>query len=114
MVEGCEFTTAGELKTTRSGFDHLHIRARLHTSDCHPPALSTRPSRFDRKFLFDDPDRHSRRLYVRYWQDQLADSEDVSFPESLAEEIADSTDKFSFAYLKEVLYVKLMNLRGSC
>ncbi|VDC06306.1 unnamed protein product [Peniophora sp. CBMAI 1063] len=74
------------------------------------PALSTRPSRFDRKFLFDDPDRPSRRLYVKYWQDQLAGSEDISFPEALAEEIADSTGKFSFAYLKEVFVSSLVSL----
>jgi transitional endoplasmic reticulum ATPase len=53
--------------------------------------------------LFDDPSRNGRRLYVQYWQDKLADSKDVDLPDTLADEIADKTDRFSFAYLKEVL-----------
>ena len=53
--------------------------------------------------LFDDPNREARLLYVKYWQNKLADNKDVEFPESLAEEIADTTNRFSFAYLKEAL-----------
>lgn len=52
---------------------------------------------------FNDPDRFERRLYVKYWQDKLKSNKDVDFPEPFAEEIADTTTKFSFAYLKEVL-----------
>jgi transitional endoplasmic reticulum ATPase len=55
--------------------------------------------------LFDDPELHARLLYAQYWQNKLKDNEDVSYPDSLAQKIADSTDQFSFAYLKEALLV---------
>ncbi len=55
--------------------------------------------------MFDDPDDEERKLYVQYWQGKLKNNKDISFPDSLASEIVDSTARFSFAYLKEVLYV---------
>ena len=56
--------------------------------------------------LFDDPDRESRVLYAKYWQHKLKDNPNVSFPDALVKEVADSTNRFSFAYLKEALYVR--------
>lgn len=44
-------------------------------------------------------------MYAKYWQDKLHDNKGVLFPDSLVAEIAATTDGFSFAYLKEVLYV---------
>lgn len=44
-------------------------------------------------------------LYAKYWQEKLKDKDEISFPESLVEEVADLTQGFSFAYLKEALYV---------
>lgn len=55
--------------------------------------------------LFDDPDRDERALYAKYWQDKLKDNKDISYPDSLVDEVASSTNKFSFAYLKEALCV---------
>jgi hypothetical protein len=52
---------------------------------------------------FGDPDNDERTLYAQYWQRKLKDNADVAFPDSLVKEIADLTDKFSFAYLKEAL-----------
>lgn len=52
---------------------------------------------------FNDPDRFERRLYVQYWQNKLKSNKELDFPEVFADEIADCTAKFSFAYLKEVL-----------
>ena len=43
-------------------------------------------------------------LYAEYWQTKLKDNKDVSFPDSLVLVIADETEGFSFAYLKEALY----------
>jgi hypothetical protein len=43
-------------------------------------------------------------LYTQYWQRKLKDNKDVSFPDSLVTEIAEETERFSFAYLKEALY----------
>jgi hypothetical protein len=54
--------------------------------------------------LFDDPNKASRVLYAQYWQRKLEENKDVSFPDSLLTVIADETERFSFAYLKEALY----------
>ena len=53
--------------------------------------------------MFDDPDAVERKLYVQYWQNKLKSNKDIDFPDSLAQEIVDTTNKFSFAYLKEAL-----------
>ncbi|EEB92940.1 hypothetical protein MPER_08474, partial [Moniliophthora perniciosa FA553] len=76
------------------------------------PGISTRPSRFDRKYLFDDPDRDERILYAQYWQNKLRSKNTVDFPDSLVGEIADATSKFSFAYLKEAFVSALVILAG--
>ncbi|KAI0307137.1 P-loop containing nucleoside triphosphate hydrolase protein [Multifurca ochricompacta] len=74
------------------------------------PGLSTRPSRFDRKYLFDDPNKAARVLYAQYWQRKLKDNKDVIFPDSLVTEIAEETERFSFAYLKEAFVSALVTL----
>jgi transitional endoplasmic reticulum ATPase len=53
--------------------------------------------------LFDDPDREERVLYCKYWQGKVQHNKDVDFPDSLVEDVADITESFSFAYLKEAL-----------
>lgn len=45
-------------------------------------------------------------LYAKYWQEKLKDNDEISFPESFVEEVADLTQGFSFAYLKEALYAR--------
>jgi len=74
------------------------------------PGLSERPSRFDRKFLFDNPDWEERKLYGKYWQHKLATNKKISFPDSLLEDIASRTADFSFAYLKEAFVSSLVLL----
>lgn len=59
---------------------------------------------------FNDPDGEERTLYVRYWQKKLENNNDISFPEDLVKEVVDSTNLFSFAYLKEALYVPFLVL----
>lgn len=54
---------------------------------------------------FDDPDREERALYAKYWQNKLKDNDKISYPDQLVDEVADATDHFSFAYLKEALCV---------
>lgn len=76
------------------------------------PALRDRPSRFDRKFLFDNPTRGDRILYVQYWQNKLKSNKSIEFPDSLVEEVADATTDFSFAFLKEVFVSTLVILAG--
>jgi AAA+ superfamily predicted ATPase len=76
------------------------------------PSLSKRPSRFDRKYLFPLPNRDERILYAKYWQNKLRKNPDIEFPDSLMETIADATDGFSFAYLKEAFVSTLILLAG--
>lgn len=38
-----------------------------------------------------------------YWQDKLKQNKDIDFPDSLLDTVAEKTNKFSFAYLKEAL-----------
>ena len=52
---------------------------------------------------FVDPKRTERRQYAVYWQNKLKPNKHINFPDELLDEIADKTNKFSFAYLKEAL-----------
>ncbi|XP_006460332.1 hypothetical protein AGABI2DRAFT_192071 [Agaricus bisporus var. bisporus H97] len=76
------------------------------------PGLSSRPSRFDRKYLFDDPNKEERALYAKYWQNKLSSNSEIDFPDDLIEVIADLTPGFSFAYLKEAFVSTLVTLAG--
>lgn len=67
-----------------------------------------RPSRFDRKYLFPNPDLDERVAYCRFWQAKLADNEDVAFPDELCRAIAGITDGFSFAYMQEAFVAALL------
>ncbi|KAK8844174.1 hypothetical protein IAR55_006968 [Kwoniella newhampshirensis] len=72
------------------------------------PALSNRPSRFDRKYTFPDPSYAQRRDYAVYWQDKLRSIKEIKFPDALLDEFAEKTDKFSFAYMKEAFVSSLL------
>ncbi|KAI1117027.1 ATPase [Nemania sp. NC0429] len=74
------------------------------------PGISKRPSRFDRKYLFPDPDLEQRVAYCKFWQGKLADNDDVEFPDKLCKAIAEITDKFSFAYMQEAFVAALLAL----
>ncbi|KAJ7283997.1 ATP-dependent Zn protease [Mycena rebaudengoi] len=94
------------------GNDGLLVIGTTNHFDRLDPGLSTRPSRFDRKYLFDDPDRDERFLYAKYWQDKLESNKKITFPDTLLNEVADQTAQFSFAYLKEVFVSSLVTLAG--
>ncbi|KND89605.1 putative ATPase YjoB [Tolypocladium ophioglossoides CBS 100239] len=72
------------------------------------PGIAKRPSRFDRKYLFPNPDFGERVAYCRFWQSKLADNKDVAFPDKLCSAIAGITDKFSFAYMQEAFVAALL------
>ncbi|KAI0481759.1 P-loop containing nucleoside triphosphate hydrolase protein [Xylaria cf. heliscus] len=72
------------------------------------PGISKRPSRFDRKYFFPDPDLEQRIAYCKFWQRKLADNKDVEFPDKLCKAIAEITDKFSFAYMQEAFVAALL------
>ncbi|GAB7338409.1 hypothetical protein MBLNU457_4702t1 [Dothideomycetes sp. NU457] len=76
------------------------------------PGISKRPSRFDRKYLFPDPDREQRRQYAAFWQRKLEDNKDIEFPDKLCDAIAGITDGFSFAYMQEAFVASLLAIAG--
>jgi len=76
------------------------------------PGISKRPSRFDRKYLFPDPDREQRKQYAAFWQRKLKDNKDIEFPDKLCDAIAGITDGFSFAYIQEAFVASLLAIAG--
>ncbi|KIV80914.1 hypothetical protein PV11_08380 [Exophiala sideris] len=74
------------------------------------PGIANRPSRFDRKYLFPDPDYDQRVKYCKYWQGKLSDNTDVEFPDEICEAAAEITDKFSFAYIQEAFVSALLSI----
>ncbi|KAI0650237.1 P-loop containing nucleoside triphosphate hydrolase protein [Trametes meyenii] len=94
------------------GNDGLLIIGSTNHFDRLDPALNNRPSRFDRKYLFDDPNEKERTLYVQYWQNKLKGNPDISFPDELVKDVASETDGFSFAYLKEAFVSSLVLIAG--
>ncbi len=72
------------------------------------PGISKRPSRFDRKYLFPDPDLEQRWQYCEFWRKKLDGNEDVEFPARLSNAIAAITKGFSFAYIQEAFVAALL------
>jgi hypothetical protein len=90
---------------------HCHRRPPLPISS--PPPFSPSTSvpypllHLSRRTLtpspFPNPSKGERRQYAEYWQKKLESNKDINFPNELLDQFADRTDKFSFAYMKEVL-----------
>lgn len=72
------------------------------------PGLAKRPSRFDRKYFFPDPNLEERIAYCHFWQSKLAENKDIEFPDKLCTAIAEITDEFSFAYIQEAFVAALL------
>ena len=72
------------------------------------PGISKRPSRFDRKYLFPDPNMEERVKYCEFWRRKLDGNEDVEFPQALCKAIAGITKDFSFAYIQEAFVAALL------
>jgi len=72
------------------------------------PGIAKRPSRFDRKYLFDVPNTAERVQYAEYWRHKLADNKKIDFPAEMSARVADITDGFSFAYMKEAFVAALL------
>ncbi|HEY9603425.1 MAG TPA: ATP-binding protein [Allocoleopsis sp.] len=75
------------------------------------PAILDRPSRFDRKYHFELPDRSERREYIRLWNNTLKD--DMRLSDSAITHLAKLTDSFSFAYLKELCLSSMIRWMGA-
>ena len=76
------------------------------------PAITKRPSRFDRKFAFALPEYQQRLLYAKYWHEKLKSNLLVDFGLEAAVFLAKITQGFSFAYMKELLVNSLMMTVG--
>lgn len=74
------------------------------------PGLSSRPSRFDRKYLFPLPSEEERVLYCDYWREKLKSKPSIEFPKKLSIAIAGITQDFSFAYMKEAFVATLLTI----
>nr|POE77629.1 putative atpase yjob [Quercus suber] len=72
------------------------------------PGIAKRPSRFDRKYKFSNPNNAERIQYMHFWQRKLADNKDIDFPDKLCPAIAKITHGFSFAYLQEAMVASLL------
>lgn len=72
--------------------------------------LAKRPSRFDRKYNFPVPNHEERIMYCDYWRRKLQHNKKVEFPEKLSPAIADITQDFTFAYLKEAFVASLLTI----
>ncbi len=70
------------------------------------PAILDRPSRFDRKYTFALPARGERKRYLSMFNRNLEESLRLSVP--AIKEIADDTEEFSYAYLKELFLSSMM------
>lgn len=72
------------------------------------PGIAKRPSRFDRKYLFPNPNKEERTKYMEYWQGKLKDNSDLEFPDKMCSAVAEITKDFSFAYLQEAMIATLL------
>lgn len=81
----------------------------------HPERLDSaiveRPSRFDRKYHFELPAPIERKAYIRMWNDTLKDNMRLS--DAGVSQIAELTDNFSFAYLKELCISSMIRWMGA-
>ncbi len=75
--------------------------------------ISKRPGRFDRKYHFVLPALPERIKYCDYWRSKLSQNKTIDFPPKLSEAIAEITEGFSFAYLKETFITSLLLIAGS-
>ncbi|KAI1060253.1 hypothetical protein LB506_011226 [Fusarium annulatum] len=88
--------------------DGIFIIASTNHLELLDPGIAKRPSRFDRKYYFPDPNIDQREAYCRFWQKKLKPNKEIEFPDKLCRAIAEITDKFSFAYIQEAFVATLL------
>ena len=93
--------------------DGLFMVASTNHLDQLDPGLSSRPSRFDRKYYFPFPSEQERVLYCEYWREKLKSKPGIKYPKKLSPAIAGITQDFSFAYLKEAFVATLLVIAGN-
>jgi len=91
------------------GFERNHgmiVLATTNYPDRIDAAIIDRPSRFDRKYHFNLPRVQEQAKYLASWQQQL--NTETGWKSDEVAAIAECTDEFSFAYLKELIISSLM------
>lgn len=89
--------------------DGIFMVASTNHLDKLDAGLSSRPSRFDRKYLFPLPSEEERKLYCQFWRRRLKEKKvDVEFPAKICPAAALITDGFSFAYMQEAFVATLL------
>jgi len=91
------------------GFEQNHgliVLATTNYPERIDSAIINRPSRFDRKYHFNLPTLHERREYLETWQQRVAS--ETGWKQDQISATAESTDGFSFAYLKELVISTVM------
>lgn len=97
--------------------DGIFIVASTNHLEQLDPGIAKRPSRFDRKYLFPDPDERQREAYARFWQGKLAAGDGdgdgggdpgLDFPDKVCHAFARITAGFSFAYMQEAFVAALL------
>jgi transitional endoplasmic reticulum ATPase len=87
--------------------DGLLIIGSTNHLDNIDEAIRSRPSRFDRKYAFELPAKPEREAYARFWFDKLKDNEDLDFVPEVCPLIAELTQDFSYAFMKELFVATL-------
>lgn len=91
------------------GFERNHgliVLATTNYPDRIDAAIMDRPSRFDRKYHFNLPTIAERTAYLGNWQEQLAS--ETGWDADEIEALAEFSEGFSFAYLKELVISSVM------
>jgi AAA+ superfamily predicted ATPase len=70
------------------------------------PSILDRPSRFDRKYTFDLPERSERLAYIALWNETLQETLRIS--DATVHKLSEATEGFSFAYIKELFLSSMM------
>jgi SpoVK/Ycf46/Vps4 family AAA+-type ATPase len=70
------------------------------------PSILDRPSRFDRKYHFELPGLEERVGYLRFWNETV--QPELRLSENGTRVVAEATDGYSFAYLKELWLSSMM------
>jgi AAA+ superfamily predicted ATPase len=84
----------------------IMILATTNHPDRIDPAIINRPSRFDRKYHFELPALTERVAYINLWNDKF--KLPMRLSDAAIADIAELTDGFSFAYLKELILSSMM------
>jgi SpoVK/Ycf46/Vps4 family AAA+-type ATPase len=83
--------------------DGIFIIASANDLNKLHPAISKRPSRFDRRYHFALPDEECRTAYAMVWREKVLHNKSIDFPEELGVRVGKLTEGFSYAYLRSSL-----------